>query len=208
MSDTRWRMLVVVAVALLSGCQHPSSAALSATPAPAVQATGVHIIAASPHVTGLPYAAHCVLGHTAAGKVLPDSTCTPGAASDAVNQGNIKTTICVTHYTSRPGIRAPVSETEPVKRTSMRSYGEAAAGIRTTELDHLVPLEVGGSNDASNLWPEPSDLPGHNPPYANTKDGVESALHAAVCSGKARLTDAQNAIATNWTTARQTLGLK
>jgi hypothetical protein len=205
----RTTLLVVALVALLSGCQ--SRGATNAEPAaapPAEAAAVVHVIAAGPHVTGLPYPAHCVLGKTAAGKVLPDPTCTPGAASDAVTQDNIKTTICVTHYTKRPGIRAPVSETEPVKRAAMRAYGEAPVDIKTTELDHLVPLEVGGSNDASNLWPQPSDLLGHNPPYANTKDGVESALHAAVCSGKARLVDAQNAIATNWTTARQTLGLK
>ena len=43
-----------------------------------------------------------------------------------------------------------------------------------TELDHLVPLELGGSNDATNLWPE-------YPPSPNPKDKVEDALNAAVC---------------------------
>ena len=71
---------------------------------------------------------------------------------------------------------------------------------KKTELDHLVSLELGGANDAANLWPE-------YPPTPNPKDKVENALHAAVCDGRVKLTAAQNAIASNWETAEQVLGL-
>ena len=48
------------------------------------------------------------------------------------------------------------------------------------EVDHLVSLELGGSNAIGNLWPEP---------YAGrwgarTKDVLENRLHELVCSGQ------------------------
>jgi hypothetical protein len=59
-------------------------------------------------------------------------------------------------------------------------------------IDHLVSLELGGSNDISNLWPELSG-------EAKRKDVVENALHDAVCSGSMSLVDAQTQIRTWWT---------
>jgi hypothetical protein len=59
-------------------------------------------------------------------------------------------------------------------------------------IDHLVSLELGGSNDISNLWPEPSA-------EAKRKDVVENALHDAVCNGSITLADAQTQIRTWWT---------
>jgi len=62
------------------------------------------------------------------------------------------------------------------------------------EVDHLVPLELGGSNDIANLWPEAaSPTPGFH-----QKDEVENYLHDQVCSGAVSLKDAQTEIATNW----------
>jgi hypothetical protein len=62
------------------------------------------------------------------------------------------------------------------------------------EIDHLVSLELGGSNEISNLWPQPySPRPG-----AHEKDVLENKLHQLVCSGKLRLTEAQRSIATDW----------
>jgi hypothetical protein len=55
-------------------------------------------------------------------------------------------------------------------------------------------LELGGSNDLANLWPEAaSPTPGFH-----QKDQVENYLHDQVCSGAMTLKDAQNEIATNW----------
>ena len=62
------------------------------------------------------------------------------------------------------------------------------------EIDHLVPLELGGSNDIKNLWPEPgSPRPGYR-----EKDRVENAAHRAVCSGRMTVAHAQVAIAKDW----------
>jgi hypothetical protein len=69
------------------------------------------------------------------------------------------------------------------------------------ELDHLVPIGLGGSNAIINLWPEAGRVP-------NPKDLVENRLRAAVCAGTVTLAAAQQAIAADWMTAIQRLGLR
>jgi len=73
-----------------------------------------------------------------------------------------------------------------------------------------VSLVLGGDpNDPRNLWVEPPS-PGHQPQDGvnNPKDIVENKLSAAVCSGRVPLADAQTAIATDWTTALDRLGVR
>jgi hypothetical protein len=67
----------------------------------------------------------------------------------------------------------------------------------TFEIDHLIALELGGTNSTKNLWPEP---------YAGkwgarAKDRLENKLHKMVCTGKISLDQAQKEIATNWIAA-------
>lgn len=69
---------------------------------------------------------------------------------------------------------------------------------RRFELDHLVPLSLGGANRASNLWPEPRDV---RPWGAEAKDRLEDRLHVLVCRGRISLPDAQRAIRTDWIAA-------
>lgn len=128
---------------------------------------------------------------------LPDPQCTPGAIDPAVTQADIRQTICVRGYTAT--VRPPVSETDAFKYDdAYPHYGVARSAV--SELDHLVPLELGGANDAANLWPELGAVP-------NPKDRVEGDLRMAVCDGKVTLAAAQLAIARNWTTAEHVLGL-
>jgi hypothetical protein len=128
---------------------------------------------------------------------LPDPRCTPGSIDPAVTQANIHATICRSGYTKK--VRPSASETDRFKfDVAYPAYGDPDAD--KTELDHLVSLELGGSNDATNLWPE-------SPPTPNPKDKVEDALHAAVCDGRVTLAAAQNAIASDWLTAEKTLGI-
>jgi hypothetical protein len=64
------------------------------------------------------------------------------------------------------------------------------------EVDHLIPLELGGDNVIANLWPEAAEpVPGFH-----EKDKVENYLHRQVCSGALSLADAQRQIATDWIT--------
>ena len=72
--------------------------------------------------------------------VLPDATCTPGAASPLVSQANLAQTICVSGYTKT--IRPPVSYTNKLKGQQMQQYGFTDS-IHLHEEDHLISLELG-----------------------------------------------------------------
>lgn len=62
------------------------------------------------------------------------------------------------------------------------------------EIDHLIPLELGGANSVPNLWPEP-----YGSPFGATeKDGLEDYLHDQVCDHGMPLAKAQHEIASNW----------
>ncbi len=76
----------------------------------------------------------------------------------------------------------------------MQAYGDTDS-LKNYELDHLIPLELGGCPDCIvNLWPEP-----YNAPLgAHEKDKVENYLHDNVCSGQLTLIQAQNEIAADW----------
>ncbi len=161
--------------------------------APASSGHGLKKVHDPGRVTGTIHG-HC--GYRDHGQ-LPDPRCTPGSIDPAVTQADIRSTICKGGWTAT--VRPPESQTERFK------YDVAYPAYRTpgserTELDHLVPLELGGSNDATNLWPE-------YPPTPNPKDKVENALNAAVCDGRITLAAAQNAIAADWLTAEKKLGI-
>ncbi len=72
--------------------------------------------------------------------------------------------------------------------------GKPGPGGARYEVDHLIPLELGGSNDVTNLWPQS---------YVSTwgahiKDELENRLHKLVCAGTITLPEAQDAIKTDW----------
>ncbi len=116
---------------------------------------------------------------------LPDSACSPGAIfPDATVKD-----ICTSGYSS--SVRnVPTSE----KNHAYAEYGIHSHHSGQYEVDHLISLELGGSNDIANLWPEAaSPTPGFH-----QKDQVENYLHDQVCSGAVSLKDAQYEIATNW----------
>ena len=76
-----------------------------------------------------------------------------------------------------------------------REYGMPAGHYgNTLEIDHIVSLELGGSNDKANLFPE--RLYAH--PGYRVKDRLENKLHDLVCSGAMKLRVAQRGIASNW----------
>jgi hypothetical protein len=124
--------------------------------------------------------------------VLPHHQLTPGAIDPRVTQGNIRNTICRRGYTA--SVRPPFKYSNAMKHRLMRIYG-ITASIHDYELDHLIPLELGGCPDCErNLWPQPKNVF----PGANDKDEVERYLHDQVCSGEMPLAKAQREIAANW----------
>lgn len=140
---------------------------------------------ASPSATPLTLGQRTKTSGCVAVNGLEDKACTPGAIIDGVT----KDQVCVPGYST--SVRnVPESEKNQV-------YLEYGITTRTTgeyEVDHLISLELGGSNDISNLWPEAAQpIPGFH-----EKDKVENFLHAQVCSGKISLQQAQLKIANNW----------
>jgi hypothetical protein len=79
-----------------------------------------------------------------------------------------------------------------------REYGLAAKLYGSTlEIDHIVSLGLGGSNDIANLYPEKATLPGGATGY-HVKDKLENKVHDMVCAGQITLRQAQRQIAGNW----------
>lgn len=83
-----------------------------------------------------------------------------------------------------------------------RRYGVASHGPGEYEIDHLIPLDLGGSNSMRNLWPEAAQPT----PGLHQKDKLENQLHARVCSGRMTLSAAQRAIRTDWIKAYRRYG--
>ncbi len=124
--------------------------------------------------------ARCIAAHG-----LPDADCTPGAVFSGVSSAQL----CVSGYT-RTVRNVPASE----KAQVFAEYGVIAHTPGQFEIDHLIPLELGGSNELANLWPQSaSPVPGFH-----QKDQLENYLHDKVCSGGLSLQVAQHEIATNW----------
>lgn len=116
---------------------------------------------------------------------IQDKACTPG---DIIHDAT-KDKICVQGYAG--SVRnVPQSTKDQV----YAAYGVTVHKTGQYEVDHLVSLELGGSNDISNLWPEPATPK----PGFHEKDHVENYLHDEVCKGNISLSEAQTEIATNW----------
>jgi hypothetical protein len=121
----------------------------------------------------------CALG------ALPDRHCSPGA----VYSGLSKAVICSAGFHTAAIRNVPEAEKHQVEV----EYGLAPRGYGSAlEIDHIVSLELGGSNDIANLFPERA-------PGFHAKDRLENRLHGLVCSGQMTLRSAQQQIAADWT---------
>ncbi|MGH2461001.1 MAG: HNH endonuclease [Chloroflexota bacterium] len=128
----------------------------------------------------------------AAHDALPDGACSPGAIISTAT----KEQIC------QPGYAKSVRNVPDAEKNQVYAeYGVKSHHAGQYEVDHLISLELGGSNDIANLWPEAADPR----PGFHEKDKVENYLHDQVCSGAVPLAQAQEQIATNWLVVYQKL---
>jgi hypothetical protein len=189
---------IVLAAAPLLGCAAavPAASDSSVTVAAATAGPTSKSAAMGGSAAASPAARRCHSSHG-----LPDRRCTPGATYAKVTQEKIGRTICRSGWTGT--VRPPESYTEKLKREQIAEYAYRDKNLGDYEEDHLIPLELGGSpRSVRNLWPEydAGKIP-------NPKDKVEDALRTAVCNGTVALVPAQRAIARDWKTAEQVLGL-
>ncbi len=118
---------------------------------------------------------------------LPDRRCSPGAYYSKLTAQ----VLCSSSFHTSSVRNVPDSEKHQVELEyglAPRLYGS------TLEIDHIVSLELGGSNDIANLYPERA---GTHPGF-RVKDVLENKLHALVCGGRMALRTAQRQIAANW----------
>jgi hypothetical protein len=121
---------------------------------------------------------------------LPDRRCSPGAYYSKLT----KRVICSPSFRTGPIRNVPLAvkhQVEVAYGMKPRPYGS------TLEIDHIISLELGGSNDPTNLYPERATFADGAPGF-HIKDKLENAAHRAVCAGTISLRSAQRQIAGNW----------
>jgi hypothetical protein len=117
---------------------------------------------------------------------LPDPDCTPGAVFTEAT----KEEICVSGYSKK--VR---NVSQKLKKKAFEIYGiDYPVPFGSYEIDHLIPLSLGGNNDISNLWPKSAEpFPGFF-----EKNVTGNYLREEVCDGRIALTIAQEQIARDW----------
>ena len=153
------------------------------------------------------------------GRILPDATVTPGVTDPAVTDATV---LCNHQWgQGQPGL-------PPVKGAGTLTYSQAARvtpeslknqvfvdyglknpkdGGKSYEIDHLVPLSLGGRDVEKNLWPQSRNTTLEM--NAWLKDKLETRLYNILCNHKpddpaVTVQEAQMALRTDWTQAYQT----
>jgi hypothetical protein len=122
--------------------------------------------------------------------VLPDANSTEGSIRTSEREK-----VC-DHQNHRGHI------TDERRDEVLLRYGLPPGQHPDYEIDHLIPLCLGGSDDFTNLWPQPrrSIEPRWN---AEAKDRLERKLCEMACSGMVDIAAAQKEIAADWIAAYQ-----
>lgn len=133
------------------------------------------------------------------GYPVPDPRCTPGGANPTVTVEVMRA----------PGWRTrcirDCEESESAKHLAYSWYEipkpqHNSGANQVCELDHLVPLELGGADGMGNIWPECGpDETVLQDRYFKIKDRVENYLADEVKAGRMPLDEAQRGIASDWT---------
>ena len=113
---------------------------------------------------------------------LPDHNLTPGDALQVTPEQ-----VCALGYAK--SVRHVAGK---VKARVYSAYG--IADYDGYAIDHLIAVELGGSNRIPNFWPQRFE-------DADKKDKLENHLHALVCGGAMPLAEAQSLLASDWVAA-------
>lgn len=125
--------------------------------------------------------------------VLPNRQLTPGRWDSSLTADYL----CTHSTDERRNVTAATKH--KVFASYQVTYPSTPSQRGQWEVDHLVPLTLGGTNDSANLWPEQA-------PGFHDKDKLELRLHTLVCAKvhPLDLATAQRAMATDWKSAYRT----
>ena len=119
------------------------------------------------------------------------------ALNTDVTQANIGSTICVPGWSA--SVRPSSSYTGAIKRRLLKQAGLPMSSASKYELDHVVPLSIGGSpRHLTNLRLQPWA----GPDGAWAKDVLERAMQRAVCKRRVTLESARGCMSGDWHSCR------
>jgi hypothetical protein len=199
-------LVVFFLLGLAGGCGRRTVQPAATTPAPAaagatcaicpvaVDAQGSTAFSSTP----LPARPTCT-AETIGAFPIPDPKCTPGAINPSI------TLLVLDNPLFRTGCIRNCVTSESAKAKTYDWYGTPhppnnTGANQVCELDHLVPLEMGGADTLDNIWPQCGpDGVTLNDRFFKQKDLVENYLTAQVKHGAMDLMTAQREIARDWT---------
>ena len=117
---------------------------------------------------------------------LPSSFQTPGSKGKAND-----VQVCAADFEASVKPMAKWQRDQALER-----YGKRPEDF-TGDLDHLIPISLGGTNDPDNLWP----LPANKDMGPEQKKALDLKLHQMVCDKTITLKAAQDAIKKDWVKA-------
>ena len=130
---------------------------------------------------------------------VPDPNCTPGAFNPTITLEILQDpkfrTGCIRDKATTPQEKSQTYSWYDIKHPSNNQ-----GATQVYELDHFVPLELGGADTLDNIWPQcgPSRVALANR-YFKQKDLVENYLASMVRANKADLDQARKCITADWT---------
>jgi len=144
--------------------------------------TALAIASGCTHIRVKPQDRPCVITRLSCISLNPD-----------VTQESASHTICVSGYAKT--VRPASAFTQGVKAKLLREAGLDESRMPDFELDHIVPLELGGhprklANLRLQAW--------EGEHGAKRKDALENRLHNLVCRQEMTLSEAQFCIADDW----------
>jgi hypothetical protein len=134
-------------------------AATSASAAPAaLDCNQFHIDPAANQQLAPTAATHppgsCHMRHAANGMQLPDPLCTPGAVNPTVTGDVLRNPKFRTTCVRDKGTSADAKRQTYVWYGITPPANNATGATQICELDHLVSIGLGGSDDLANIWPQ------------------------------------------------------
>lgn len=153
-----------------------------------------HILRAGAVAVGVAAVLSFMPAHrVASANIYPNPSLSPGLIATS-NLSDLTTTQSCGTYS-----QCHRNTTEEQKKQVHTEYPTCPTGAGQSEIDHIIPLALGGADDVKNLWCQPDINPWNGENYGyHTKDKLESFLVIQVKAGAMTPKNAQACIINDW----------